>query len=79
MNGRELKCLGTMEQAEGYVRTLVAEDYNRIGITDWNIINEVLRTKNHQYTIVTDMEFDEVGNLIRQGCYYVCLKSEAQV
>ena len=77
-NGRDLKCCGTMDQAELYVRNLVAEDCNRIGITDWNIINEILRTNNHQYRIVTDMEFDDVGNLVRQGCYYVCLKSKAQ-
>ena len=77
-NGRDLECCGTMDQAELYVRKLVAEDCNRIGITDWNIINEILRTNNHQYRIVTDMEFDDVGNLVRQGCYYVCLKSKAQ-
>ena len=41
-NGRDLKCCGTMDQAELYVRNLVAEDCNRIGITDWNIINEIL-------------------------------------
>lgn len=77
-NGGDLKCCGTMDQAELYVRKLVAEDCNRIGITDWNIINEILRTNNHQYIIVTDTEFDDVGNLVRQGCYYVCLKSKAQ-
>ena len=70
-----LKCCGTIDQAEAYVRELVAEDCNRIGITDWTIINKVIATKNHQYMIVSDMEFDDVGNLIRQGCYYVCLRT----
>lgn len=75
-NGRDLKCCGTMEQANGELRKLVSEDCNRIGINDWKIINEILRTNNHQYTIVQDLEFDDVGNVIREGCYYVCLKSK---
>lgn len=73
-NGRELKCCGTMEQANDEVRKLVSEDCNRIGITDWSIINEILRTGNHNYTITQDLEFDDVGNVVRAGCYYVCLK-----
>lgn len=78
MLDNQLKCCGTMDQAEAYVRQLVCEDCNRIGITDWTIINQVLAAKQHQYIIVTDMEFDDVGNLIRQGCYYVCLKTKSR-
>lgn len=76
LNGRELKCCGTIDQANDVVRRLVCEDCNRIGITDWNIINEILETKNHQYTIIHDREFDDVGNVVRDGCYYVCLKNK---
>lgn len=70
----DIKCCGTMGQAELEVRKLVCEDCNRIGIYDWSIINKILEAKEHQYVIVSDMEFDDVGNLVRQGCYYVCLK-----
>lgn len=72
-----LKCCGTLEQANDYVRKLVAEDCNRIGITDWDIIHKVIATKNHQYMVVEDQEFDDVGNLIREGCYYVILRTKS--
>ena len=74
--GNVLKVVGTIDQANDYVRYLVAEDCNRIGITDWHIINEIIETKNYQYGIVSDDEFDDVGNLVRHGCYSVILKTK---
>lgn len=75
----ELKYCGTIDQANDYIRKLVAEDCNRIGITDWAIINEVIRTKNHQYIAVSHDEFDDVGNLVVRGGYSVCLRIKSRV
>lgn len=77
MFNNQLKCFGTMDQAEAYIRRLVRDDCNRIGVTDWTIINQILAAKQHQYVIVTDMEFDDVGNIKRRGCYYVCLRTKS--
>lgn len=76
LNGRELKCCGTMEQAELYVWSLVINDCKNKGIYDMNVINDIMYNKSHDYGITQDMEFDEVGNLVRSGCYYVYLKTK---
>lgn len=70
----ELKYCGSIDQANDYIRKLVAEDCKRIGITDWSIINKVIETKNHQYTIFNHDVFDDVGMLIENHGYSVCLK-----
>lgn len=75
MNGRELKVCGTMEQANLYIRKLVVEDCNRIGINSFDIINEIISRDEHNYIVIQDIEFDEVGGITRDGLYYVCLKS----
>lgn len=63
-----------IDVANGHVRELVAEDCYSIGITDWNIINEVIRTNNHNYTVICQYKFDDVGNLIEIHGYSVCRK-----
>lgn len=76
INDNIIKVVGNIEQANACIRELVAEDCNRIGITDWTIINQVIASKQHQYMAVTDYEFDDVGNVIREGCVYVILRTE---
>lgn len=73
----ELKYCGTIDQANEYVRKLVAEDCNRIGITDWDIINKVIATKNHQYIVIGHDEFDDVGMLVENHGYSVCLRTKS--
>ena len=74
----ELKYCGNIDQANDYIRELVAADCSRIGITDWTIINEIIRTKNHQYIAISHDEFDEVGNLVKKGGYSVCLRTKSR-
>lgn len=74
----ELKYCGNIDQANDYIRHLVKEDCNRIGITDWKIINEIIRTNNHQYRAISHDEFDDVGNLIERHGYSVCLRKKRE-
>lgn len=72
----ELKHCATIGQANDYIRTLVAKDCNRIGITDWNIISQVIATGNHRYVIMGHDVFDGTGNLIQNQGYSVCLRKK---
>lgn len=73
-----LRICDNLEEANGYIRKIVAEDCNSIGIKDWKIINEILRTKNHKYDFYADYEFDEAGGVIGCDGYVVYVKKEFQ-
>lgn len=68
---RLVKKFETMEEANAYVRSKIRSALLSVGVTDWKIVNEIIRDKKHGYMISQDLKFDEVGGVDEYGLYRV--------